>query len=290
MSIVDLYLSCARFSCFDGEGEGGGDGGAGTGDGGAGGAPGGQGAGEAKAPADFTPEQQKKFNEAIAAEKRKWQTSLQKAEQTYKDMLTNSTTLSEKERKVLEENLATIAGQLRSKEEEAKRKLTETEQTYQNKLKEAEARAESAETRYRQATINRALKDAAHSNDAFNPDQIVRELHAMTKLVEVVDEKTGRATGQFKVVVEFPDKDATTGQDIMTVKSPEEAVKRMKELPESANLFKHNVVSGVGGNSAIGGLTPGSNGRIDPRSLTPAQYREVRAKNPELLGLRPKGR
>ena len=31
-------------------------------------------------------------------------------------------------------------------------------------------------------------------------------------------------------------------------------------------------------------------GKIDVRKLTPQQYREIRAKNPELLGLAPKRR
>ena len=63
----------------------------------------------------------------------------------------------------------------------------------------------------------------------------------------------------------------------------------MKELPELyGNLFKSGVVSGIGGNSATGGLAPGANGQVDVRKLSPTQYREIREKNPELLGLRPK--
>ena len=93
----------------------------------------------------------------------------------------------------------------------------------------------------------------------------------MTRLVEKVD-ANGKGTGQFDVMVDFPDKDATTGQSVMTSKTPTEAVKRMTEIPEFQNLFRKNVVSGVGGNSAIGGLTPGSNGRIDVRNLTHDQY------------------
>ena len=54
------------------------------------------------------------------------------------------------------------------------------------------------------------------------------------------------------------------------------------------NLFKSGVVSGIGGNSATGGLAPGANGQIDVRKLSPTQYREIREKNPELLGLKPK--
>ena len=33
---------------------------------------------------------------------------------------------------------------------------------------------------------------------------------------------------------------------------------------------------------------PGQGGKIDVRKLTPTQYREIREKNPELLGLAPK--
>jgi hypothetical protein len=49
-------------------------------------------------------------------------------------------------------------------------------------------------------------------------------------------------------------------------------------------------VSGIGSSSATGGLMPGKGGQIDVRKLTPQQYREIRAKNPELLGLAPKRR
>jgi hypothetical protein len=62
----------------------------------------------------------------------------------------------------------------------------------------------------------------------------------------------------------------------------------MTELKRSKNLFNKNVVSGVGGNSAIGGLTPGSNGKIDPRTVTPEQYMKIRKEKPELLGLKPR--
>jgi hypothetical protein len=61
----------------------------------------------------------------------------------------------------------------------------------------------------------------------------------------------------------------------------------MKELPARyGNLFKSGVVSGIGASSATGGIAPGSSGKLDVRKLTPQQYQDIRAKNPELLGLR----
>jgi hypothetical protein len=86
----------------------------------------------------------------------------------------------------------------------------------------------------------------------------------------------------------MPDVDPKTGDQVMMTRNPDEAVKRMKELPEQyGNLFKSGVVSGIGSGSATGGLLPGQSGRVDVRKLIPQQYREIREKNPALLGLRP---
>lgn len=242
-----------------------------------------------KPPEGFTQDQQKKFNDAVAAERRKqeqkYRKELEKTETTYKELLSNSKSLTEKERMTLQENLEAVQGQLRSKEQQTLIEKKELEAAYQGKLTVAERRAEIAETRWRESTITRALQDAAIEHEAYSPSQVVTLLKGMTKLVEQLDEKTNKPNGQFKVVVEFPDKDATTGQEIMTSKTTAEAVKRMTEIQEFQNLFRRNIVSGIGGNSAIGGLTPGSNGKIDPKSLTTEQWMKARSENPELIGL-----
>jgi hypothetical protein len=280
MFVSDWYKSCALVICYEGED--------GTGEGGDPPANPDKGE-EVKAPEGFTPEQQKKFNDAIAAERRKqeakYRKELEKTEATYKELLANSKSLTEQERKTLQENLEMIQGQLRSKEEQAVREKKELEAAYQGKLSAAELRAQAAESRWRDSTIIRALQDAAVEHEAYSTRQVVTLLKDWTKLVEKVD-ASGKGTGQFDVMVDFPDKDATTGQEIKTARTPSEAVKRMTEIAEYQNLFRRNVVSGVGGNSAIGGLTPGSNGRIDVRNLTHDQFLKVRAENPELLGLR----
>ncbi len=291
MRLSDWYKSCALVACYEGEDEAAAAAAAAAGAG----AGGGGGAGdEVKPPEGFTPEQQKKFNDAVATERRKqeakYRKELEKTETTYKELLANSKSLTEKERQTLQDNLETIQGQLRSKEQQAAQEKKELEASYQGKLTAAEKRAQEAESRWRDSTVMRALQDAAVEHESYNPTQVVTLLKSMTRLVEQVDEKTGKPNGQFQVVVDFPDKDNTTGQNVMTSKTPAEAVKRMTEITEFQNLFRKNVVSGVGGNSAIGGLTPGSNGRIDPRTLTQEQYLKVRAEHPELLGLRPQRR
>jgi hypothetical protein len=87
-------------------------------------------------------------------------------------------------------------------------------------------------------------------------------------------------------MVDLPDVDADTGQAIMTQRTPDEAVERLKEL--QPNLFKANVVSGVGGNSATGGVAPGADGSVDVSRLTTAQYIELYKKDPAKVGIRPR--
>jgi hypothetical protein len=206
-------------------------------------------AGDPTPPAGFTEEQQKKFNEVLAAERRKQESKLkaeiQKRENTLKDAL-QSKGLTEKERNSLEEQLAVVSGQLRTEKNQSTEKIKELENQWQQKLVAVEKRAEAAELKYVKSTITRALQDAAVVNDAFRPEQIVTLLTGMTKLVDD------------KVVVELPDEDATTGEPIITTRSAEDAVKRMKRSRKSmAILFRNNVVSGIGSNSATGGINTG---------------------------------
>ncbi len=287
---ISLYLARPWVCCFEGEGagEGGGDGagaGAGAGD------------DSVKAPEGFTPEQQKKFNEALAADRRKQevkyrqaQEALQKTEKQYKDLL-SSQSLTEQERKALQANLEVVQGQLRSKEEQLQLEKKQIEETYAGKLQEMERKATHFETLYRDSTVERALQDAAVKHEAWSPSQIVTQLRSQTKMLEETDPKTGKLTGKYRPMVEMLTLNTTTGEMESKAYTPEDAVKRMKDDKDTwGNLFKSGVVSGIGAGTATGGLTPGQSGRLDAaaiRKLTPAQYREIRATHPEWLGLDP---
>lgn len=236
-------------------------------------------------PKTFTQDQ---VNKIMAEDRRKHQAALIKTEATYKELLANSKSLTEKERQTLQENLDTVQGQLRTKEAQAAMEKKELEDSFSKKLTEAEKRAEKAEGRWRESTITRALQDAAVQNDAFRTDQIIVLLKQQTKLIEDTEPGTGRPNGNFKVMVEFPDVDPTTGETIMTTRTPADAVKRMKELPETyGNLFKSNIVSGIGANSTTAGLPAGANGKVDLKKLAkdPAAFRKALKENPSLFGL-----
>jgi hypothetical protein len=282
MTFAELYRSRALYSCFDGDGAGTSDGSA-AGDGASVG--GGVGSGDNNNQnRTFT---QDDVNRLLAEDRRKHQAQLKTMETKLQEVLA-SRNLTETERKALQENLAAVQGQLRTKDQQAALEKKEMEEQFSAKLTEAEKKVQTWESLYRETTIDRSLQDAAVKNDAFSPSQIVTFLRPMTKLLEEMDQVTKKTTGRYKPVVEMPDVDPKTGEPVMMVRTPEEAVKRMKELPDQyGNLFKAGVVSGIGSGSATGGLLSGHSGRVDVRKLTPAQFREIYEKNPELLGLRP---
>jgi hypothetical protein len=277
---TSLYLARPWVSCFEGEA-------AGDGAGAVAGGPAGAVVGAASdLPKTFT---QDEVNRIVAADRRKLEESLKKAEKSYQDLLANKN-LTEQERKALEENLAAVQGQLRTKEQQAALEKKQLEEQFSTKLAEADKRAAQWETKFRDSNVERSLQDAATKHDAYSAQQMVSLMKPWTRMIEGVDEKTGKPTGTYKPVVDMPDMDPTTNEQVIMTRTPEEAVKRMKELPDFANLFKSNVVSGIGSGSATGGLMPGQGGKIDVRKLTHAQFLEIRAKNPELLGLTRKGR
>jgi hypothetical protein len=272
------YLACPSLVCFDNAGDP--PAAAAAAAAAVGGDPPAAGAGDP--PKNFTQEEVNKF---LAEDRRKHQERLQRLEGQLAE-ISESKNLSEQERAKLEETLEDVRKQFRTKEQQLAHERKQLEEQFTGRIKDLEGKAQVWETRYRESTITRALQDAAVSHDSFQPSQVVTILRPMTKMVEIPDQ-AGKSTGQFKPMIDFPDKDPNTGEEILTQRTPEDAVKRMKELPDLyGNLFKSGVVSGIGSGSGTGGLTPGQGGRLDVTKLTTEQYMKIRKENPELLGLK----
>ncbi len=289
----EKYLSVPQISCFDGDGDGAGAGagagdgdgaGAGAGDGAGAGAGAGDGAGDSKT---FDTAAVNKIVEERLARDRKSREAATKEdyrtlETSYNELLEHKT-LSDEERSKAEERLLSVQNQLRTKEERAKHEKDQLQNDYETQSKTEREARKIWEDRFHQSSIDRALQDAAVSHDAWNIDHIVQLLRPMTKLTPLHDE-SGTETGQFDPVVDFPDHD-DKGDKVTFSGTPDEIVKRMKEIKQHANLFKSNVVSGLGANNATGGAASGPGGSVDVSKLTEAQYRKIRKENPELVGM-----
>jgi hypothetical protein len=254
-SSINLYASAPELVCYDGDG-----------------AP-----APVAAPPASPPEgapktlTQAEFDKALAEDKRKHQTQYQKLEQQLQSTL-ESAKLTGEERTKLEESLEDVRKQLRTKEEQAKIEKKKLEEDFTGKLSAAEKRAVEAEKRWHDSTIERALRDAATAEDAFNSDIVVTVLRGQAKFTD----------GE-QVMVDVLTVDPDTGEKKVLQMSPNEAIKHMKADPTRyGNLFKSGVVGGIGG-SASGHLPQG--GKIDIKNLTQDQYMKLRKENPAALGL-----
>lgn len=225
------------------------------------------------------------LNRFLADDRRKHQEKYQKLEASYKEILADKN-LQKEQRGKLEAELADLQKSFRTKEQQAEYERKQERERFKTELETAQESAQHWEILYKNSVIDRSLQDAAVSAEAFNPGQIVGLLRPMTKMQEQTDE-TGNSLGTYTPLIDFPDIDEKSGEQVVTLRTPEEAVQRMKELPDLfGNLFRPNVVSGVGSGSATGGVQSGDGGRVDPRKLTAEQYRKLRKDNPEALGLR----
>lgn len=307
--MVDFLWSFPTLACFDGAGDGDGDGTGGDGDGTGGDGELGDRARAAEAEARRAQEEAEKaaaaarqaadeerkarekafsqddVNRFLADDRRKHQERYTKLEDSYKQILADKN-LQKENRARLEGELRELQKAFRTKEQQAEYERKQEQARFKDELSSAQNSAQRWEALYKTSVIDRSLLDAAVTAEAFNPSQIVGLLRPMTKMSEKTDDQ-GNPTGEFVPLIDFQDVDETSGEQITTLRTPEEAVQRMKELPEMfGNLFRANVVSGIGSGHATGGVQSGDGGRIDPTKLSPEQYRKLRRENPEALGLK----
>jgi len=175
------------------------------------------------------------------------------------ETLKEQSNLTTQQKEELEGRINQLQEQFMTKEEIAKKeqaklvKLTEEEKA---KLKNE---AESWRNRYSTATVQRSLTDAAVEGKAVSPEQLVAILGTVTSLQPVIGED-GKPTGDYAPIVKFNDVDSN-GKPIVLDLTPQQTVKRMKELPQRfGNLFQSDATGGLGGHSGSGaggsGISP----------------------------------
>ena len=229
----------------------------------------------AKAAADAAAAKGGKFtqedvNRLLADEKRKHEARTRKAIDELEAIKARAT-LTDQERTELETRLDNMKNELLTKEEMAKKELEKNTRKFTEELTKTTAERDAWQQRFSDSTIQRTITDAAIATKAINARQVIAILRPDTRLVEALD-ADGKPTGEMIAKVEFSDVDKD-GKPVTLDLTVAEAVKRMSELEEYANLFK---ADGVGG---AGGTNRGSGKPLDAKAIAknPALYRKLRA-------------
>ena len=215
-----------------------------------------------------TPDEKKfsqtEMNKFLAEDKRKHQERYNALEGSYTELLTNQN-LTKDERDGLQMRLEDVQKANRTKEQQAEFERKAAEEKYENEVKSATTRADHWDDLFKKSTVTRALQDAASGADAYNDSQVVTLLEPMTTLKDI--------EGILTPMVDFQDVDEKTGEPTVTLRTPADAVKRMQELPKiHGNLFRSNVVSGVGSGQA----NVSNAGEVDYTNMTAEEYRKNR--------------
>lgn len=188
-------------------------------------------------------------------------------------------TLSTQEREDLDRKIEELSTSVLSTEEKASRDKKKTETQHQKEISDSKGKYDKLWKKYNKETVGRGLLDAAIFEEAISPPQVVAILEPMSELVPILDDEN-KATGDFDLVINFPDVD----KDDKPVKmkfTPKEAAKRMKELPQHFNLFKGEGKGGMGGTGRTGSSGGGKTGKNEAHDLAknnPRKYQEMRRK------------
>lgn len=225
--------------------------------------------------------------ERLAKDRKKREEEVQEQvrtlESNYKELLANKN-LESVDREKLENQLADLRKQNRTKEQQLADEKKRLEEEWSEKYETVAGKASEWENRYTESTITQALQAAAISHDAYNPQQVIVQLRSQTKLVEKLD-SAGKPTGVLQPMVEMSVRDSDSGAQEQLQMTPDEAVEYMKKNPgDWGNFFKNNIREGIGASSATGGALTGD-GTVDHTKLTDAQWFKLRKENPAALGM-----
>lgn len=211
----------------------------------------------------------KKEKDKFVQEKTKLLTQLEELQNTAK--------MTAEQRTQLETRIEELRQSTMTAEEKARRQAEKLQKDYDDKLKIAEASAQSWQNRHNTLQVGYEIQQAASKHEVLPQALIFVEsyLKPQTRLVEKVDDDTGKPNGMFAAKVKFPTKDKE-GQPVVLDFTVDEALKAMKDDPDSfGHLFK-----GAAGGTGTNNGTPGKKAGV--AKMSTAEYMEARKKDPKI--------
>jgi len=235
-TLVPTLITTLSVTLFDGDGDGDADGAGGAG-----------GAGGGAAPKTFTKEE---VDSLITERMGDLDQQMQEMNQARQDAIAEmealraSSTATDEQRKAFQEKLTHLQSKLRTTEEKAAFEQEQLKQDSETRIQDLEGRLNSVTGMYHNHLISNDLHQAAHEGHAANINQVMRMLRPDTQAVEEVDDQ-GNPTGVYRSEVVMKE----VGEDGKLTElrlSPKDAVERMRQQKENANLFSDLSAGGIG--------------------------------------------
>jgi hypothetical protein len=176
----------------------------------------------------------------------------------------------------LQERIDQLANEGKTKEEQTKDALAAKDKEWSKKYDLSLAETKKWRTDYDTYRSKSEILAEAGKLKADNPEQVYKILKPDTFMVEKLD-ANGKGTGEWipKIRLEVTEDGITKALEL----SVPDAIKKMTEMTEHANLFNSGASSGIGGNNNGGSRAAGKT--AIPSNMN--DYMAARKKNPKLL-------
>lgn len=191
------------------------------------------------------------------------------------EVLQNTANLTAAEKEELKQTLENLSNQHKTEAQRQADAAEKAKKKYESDLALEQSEKKKYQTGYHNLIITNAITVGAAVSKAADPsgNQLKMMLLPQAKVVEQVGED-GKPTGNLVAVVPLNYTDPKTKKAVSVELPVAEAIAKMSELDEYANLFLIDGRPGVGGNSGAG--AGGKSGHIDWSKLTPKEHREAR--------------
>ncbi len=224
----------------------------------------------AKAEAEKAKAEEKRFSQkdvdkAVGAVKFNLKKDLEKAENEARK-LAEDKRLTQEERDSHAKRADELEQQYKTREQLAEENLKRQRESHQKENEALKTENKTIRENHNKLLIDVELNRGIVTADEAIPGKLAKFLRQDTVLTDEIDEKTGKPTGGQVVRINFDDKDKE-GKPVKLVLSVEEAIKRMKELPDEYGIFfKGTATGGLGGGNAKGGSSASGSMPMDTES------------------------
>jgi hypothetical protein len=224
-------------------------------------------------PIVFTKEQQDHVNKLLAENKRGLQDQNKELVKQLEELRSNAN-LTQQQKDELDARITTLQQQHLTTEQQLQAELDKINKKYKSDTENLTGESKKWRGSYENLLIENAIMAGSSKHTAVSATQMMNQLGSRAKVVEEVDD-TGKPTGKFVVKLPMKILDSKTKKMVDVELEMVEAIGKMKEDTENANLFLYDGKAGLGGSN---GATGGSSGNVNWASLTPEQHREMRKK------------
>jgi hypothetical protein len=213
---------------------------------------------------------QDELNTILANEKRTMQEKISAASTELK-AIQQKFNLTAAEKEQLAQQVERLNNTFKSQQQIEKEKRDKEAQENAKKLEELTESNKTWKDKYEGILITKAITEAAVAHEAIDPNQIIELKKGSVSLInEIID---GKQTGEYNPVMKIRVLD-DKGKLVDLELPVSEAIEKMSQSKQYANLFKSKGTGGTGMNNSA--ETPGPLTRESVKNMSMEEYMKVR--------------